>query len=102
MKNKVYIISVLVALTINTVSHSMQAPAKGKKSYSTQKTRSANDNALLEVSRKGDKAQIIFLLESGSNIDTVDTNDMQPIHWAAYRGYTATVELLLDRGANGG
>ena len=101
MKSNVYIISVLVALTIHTVTQSMQAPGNEKKSYGTKRKHSANDNALLEASRKGDKAQLISLLESGSNIDTTDAKGKQPLHWAAQNGDTAIVELLLDRGATG-
>ncbi len=101
MKGNGYILSVLVALTLHTVTESMQAPWKEKKSYATKRKRIANDDALLEASRKGDKTEIISLLENGSNIDTVGTYGMQPIHWAAESGCTATVELLLDRGATG-
>ncbi len=101
MKSNVYIISSLVVLTIQTVSQSMHGPGKEKKSYAIQKTRIANDNALLEASRKGDIARIISLLESGSNIDTTDAKGRQPLYFAACNGHTATVELLLDREATG-
>ncbi len=101
MKRNVYIISVLVVVTIHTVSECMEAPGKEKKSLGTQEKRRVNDNALLEAARKGDNAQIISLLEYGSNIDTTDPYCFQPLHWAAKFGHTATVELLLDRGATG-
>ena len=89
MKSNVYIISILMGLTIHTVSQSMEAPGR------------ANDNGLLEASRKGEKARIISLLESGYNVDTTDAKGMQPIHHAAFKGHTAIVEQLLDRGATG-
>ncbi len=101
MKSNVYIISVLVALTIHTVTQSMQAPGKEKKTYAMEKRRGANDDALLAASKTGDKAKIISLIESDSNIDTTDVNGMQPLHYAALNGHTATVQLLLERGAIG-
>ena len=101
MKSNAYIISVLVALTMHTVCQSMQAPGKEKKSCAIQKTRRVNDNGLFDASKAGDKAQIICLLENGSNIDTTDGYGRQPLHFAAQEGYTAIVELLLDQGATG-
>ncbi len=99
MKSNVYILTVLVALTIHTVSQCMQAP--GTEKNLTQKKRRVYDKALLEASRTGNNAQIISLLENGSNIDTTNVNGKQPIYLAAENGHTATVELLLDRGAAG-
>ena len=101
MKSNAYLISVLVALTIHSATQSMQGPGKEKKSYARKRKSGTSENALLEASRKGDKAQIISLLENGSNIDTTDALGIQPIHWTAKYGHTATVELLLDRGATG-
>ena len=89
MKSNVYIITVLVALTIHTATWSMQFSGI------------ATDKSLLEASKTGNMAQIMRLLENGSNIDTTDANGTQPIHYAAQRGHTETVELLLDRGSVG-
>ncbi len=89
MKGKVYIIPVLVVLIVHVATQSMEAPGR------------VNDKAFLEASSKGDKAQIISLLDSCSNIDTTDKVGRQPIHWAAFHGHTATVELLFDLGATG-
>ena len=89
MKRNVFTISILLALTIHTASQCMEAPG------------SMNDRALLEASKKGDNAQIISLLENGSNINTLDENGRQPISYATENGHTAIVEELLDRGATG-
>jgi hypothetical protein len=49
----------------------------------------------------GQVAVVRLLLEKGANVNAGD--DMQKItalHWAAFRGYTASIKLLLDHGTD--
>lgn len=53
--------------------------------------------SLSSAARDGDMNQVKVFLEKGAN---VNEDDGRPIHFAAARGHTEIVGLLLDRGAN--
>jgi ankyrin repeat protein len=59
-------------------------------------------NAIQEThraARTGDLAQL--LLDHGADLQAHgDWKNWTPLHWAAYRGHAAVVELLLARGAD--
>jgi len=49
----------------------------------------------------GQIAAVRLLLEKGANVNSANNpQKITPLHWASYRGYTASIRLLLDHGAD--
>ena len=56
---------------------------------------------ILEASKRGDTGEVERLIREGEDVNKKDEHGGEsPIHWAAVRGHTDTVKLLLDRGAD--
>lgn len=61
---------------------------------------SANDLALFTAANKGDNAQITELLGKGANVNAQNASGSTPLIEAVYNNHPATVQLLLDKGAD--
>ncbi len=57
-------------------------------------------STLLEVAVRFDRVELArSLLDAGAVITAAGQHDASPLHWAAWQGKVASIELLLDRGA---
>jgi ankyrin repeat protein len=52
------------------------------------------------ASRKGHLDCVIYLLESGADIDAKAVNDCTPLHVASQNGHLECVKYFIERGAN--
>ena len=53
------------------------------------------DGALFEAAKQGDARKVEALLKQGADVKAQDKEDGRtPLHWAAYNGHTAVVEVL--------
>ena len=50
--------------------------------------------------RDGQVAVVRLLLEKGADVNAGDDTKITALHWAAFRGYTTSIKLLLDHGAD--
>eukprot|EP01035_Chromulina_nebulosa_P021617 gene21617-27980_t len=62
--------------------------------------RSSSSDRLIEASRTGSINMIKEILEEGVNINYMDSNGYNALHWAARFGHASACALLLDSGAH--
>ena len=58
------------------------------------------DRQLLEASHDGNLEGVKSALKKDANVEVTDERGMKAIHWAALRGHTNIVALLLEKGAD--
>lgn len=56
--------------------------------------------ALISCAAHGDVEGIVYALQEGADLETLDENGLTPLMWAAQQRDAAVVALLLERGAN--
>lgn len=54
------------------------------------------DSILLEASESGSLEEVTEAIQDGADVSIVDGRGMMPIHWAALRGHTQIVNILLE------
>ena len=55
---------------------------------------------LIEASKVGNLAEVIDLITSGENVNTITSYNTTPLHWSSINGHKDIVEVLLAGGAN--
>lgn len=61
----------------------------------------ADENiSLISFVKAGDLEMVHSLIRTGISIEEQDADGATPLMWAAYKGYTRIVEILIDSGAN--
>jgi Ankyrin repeats (3 copies) len=93
-KNGLLIASFMLAALMNLISP-LVAPSIGR--FANRKL--WIDTPLIEAARYGDEDTVISLVESGEPVD-ITAFGTTPLHYMAYGGNLAAVELLLSKGAN--
>ena len=56
--------------------------------------------ALLLAAKEGNVEQLQKLIPGAKNIEAKDANGLTALHWAAFRGHEAAVNLLAEEGAD--
>jgi uncharacterized protein len=69
-------------------------------SIQDQSTVQQADTALFTAALEGDSPRLIRILESGVQVNLVDTENRTALMYAAYNGHTEMVTYLLEKGAN--
>lgn len=60
----------------------------------------ATAGPLHDAAKKGDLKRIETLIETGTNINAIDENDLTALHYAALEGNRSIAQLLVDKGAD--
>jgi uncharacterized protein len=61
---------------------------------------SAATDSVADAARRGDKAEVKQLLESGADVNVATGDGMTALHWAAQNGVVDLAKMLLIAGAN--
>lgn len=62
----------------------------------TEKTNEVYGELLLKFAKEGELNKVKLALQSGADVNTKDSEDITPILWAAAKGHTEVVKLLLS------
>ena len=58
------------------------------------------DTPLLRAAHNGHLATVMYLVEQGADLNTLDMGDNTALHWAAMRGHVEIVNFLVQSGAD--